>query len=96
MSLVATLPKIALKFSAKIFPVPGRFTQMFSLVNTSPFLMGCIVQTVAKAKSMVTCSSSAGFFVPPRIKAISAALTINSAQAFSSILQTISGPVRCM
>ena len=40
-------------------------------MNTSPFLIAFIEQTVEKAKSIVTCSSLAGSLVPPRISHIS-------------------------
>lgn len=55
MSLAAFFPIKESKCSANILPVPGLFTQIFSLVIFSPFLIAAIEQTVAKAKSIVTC-----------------------------------------
>ena len=51
-----------------------------------------MVHIVAKAKSIVTCSSLAGPLCPPRCKAIILLPSINSFVALISIEQTMSGP----
>ena len=75
-------------------PFPGRFTQIFSSVNTLPALMGLMEHIVANAKSMVTCSSATGALLPPRCCYKIIAPSINSLQVCTSILQIISGPGR--
>src|SRR3989338_4991147 len=66
ISFRALLPRILLNFSARISPVPGRFTQRFFILNFSPAFMGTIVTTDANAKSMVGFSSFKGPLRSPR------------------------------
>ena len=65
MSTSAFLFKILLKSSAGISPVPGLFTQTFSEVIFSPFLISLIVTTQEYAKSIVGFSSGNIVFEPP-------------------------------
>ena len=55
--------------------------------------MSLIATTVAKAKSIVTFSSTAASFFPPLILAISVAPVINSFNPIGSIELIISGPI---
>src|SRR5690606_2735978 len=46
ISRAAFFPKIDSNFSARIFPVPGRFTQILSFVKNSPLAIWAILHTV--------------------------------------------------
>ena len=60
-----------MNLSARNSPVPGLFTQIFSVVNLSPFLISFIETIDAYAKSIVGFSSRMGPFLP-----LEASLTI--------------------
>ena len=65
MSTLETLLINELNSGAKISPVPGLFTQIFSSVNISPFFIFWMLTTDAYAKSITGCSSGSIFLIPP-------------------------------
>ena len=62
MNFLAFLPSVLLKSFAKRGPIPGRFTQILSMVSLSPLLISLIATIDAYAKFIVGCSSSTAPF----------------------------------
>ena len=92
ISTLAIDPRISLNLSARNSPVPGLFTQIFSVVNLSPFLISFIETIEAYAKSIVGFSSRMGPLLPLEASLTILDALINSLQDYGSIEQTISGP----